>query len=73
MTTFKNHLIKSGAATNTWKGRLSAVNIFTEWRKSEDLRINQINYDKLMSYVTDCKEKGNSIHTIRLKINTDKH
>ncbi len=73
MKTFKEYLLQQGAAKNTRNARLSAVQHFTEWCKSEELSLDQLGYEQLMNYVEFCKQNGNTVHTIRLKINNLKH
>lgn len=73
MMEFNEYLLNQGAAANTIKGRASAVSDFKNWLEVEQLDIEEIDYNELMNYVAFCKQKRNSVHTIRLKINSLKH
>jgi integrase/recombinase XerD len=68
MKEYSNYLQSKGAAKNTIRGRKSAAIHFTNWLELQEMKIQKVNYDQMMEYVTYCKENGNSIHTIRLKI-----
>jgi site-specific recombinase XerD len=70
---YKTYLQSQGAAKNTIQGRTSALNDFENWLEAEQLEIAEVDYNELMNYVAFCKQKGNSVHTIRLKINSLKH
>lgn len=73
MKAFKDYIIKKGASENTVRGRLSGVNDFKDWLRAEEIKIKKVDYDILMNYTMYCRKKGNSVHTIRLKINSLKH
>ena len=60
---FKDYLQNKGEALNTIRGRENTVKDFEAWNDE-----STVDYDAIMSYATHCKEKGNTVHTIRLKI-----
>ena len=63
MKTFNEYLLNKGEAVNTIRTRENTVKDFEAWNDE-----NVIDYDAIMNYTTYCKEKGNTVHTIRLKI-----
>jgi integrase/recombinase XerD len=63
MMDFKTYLLNRGEALNTIRARENTVKDFEAWNDE-----NTIDYDSIMSYIMHCKEKGNVVHTIRLKI-----
>lgn len=65
---FENYLLQISAAENTRKTHLRNTNVFLQWSDNK-----QPNHQLLMDYIGHCKEQGNTIHTIRLKINSLKH
>lgn len=65
---FNTYLLNKSEAINTIRTRENTVKQFTEWLKSEELTLKNITYNELMEYVDYCKQKGNVVHTIRLKI-----
>lgn len=60
---FKTYLLNNGDALNTVRGRENTVADFIAWNGKETGT-----YKELMNYVYYCKQKGNTPHTIRLKI-----
>ncbi len=68
MRTFNEYLLNKSEAVSTIKTRLNTVKQFLEWVESEELKLENIAYNELMEYVASCKQKGNKVHTIRLKI-----
>lgn len=70
---FRTYLESLGTAKNTINGRISAKNDFENWLEVEQIDIQNVDYTELMNYVAFCKKKGNSVHSIRLKINSLKH
>lgn len=63
METFRTYLLNNGDALNTIRNRENTVADFIAWNGKKTA-----SYKQLMDYVFYCKQKGNTPHTIRLKI-----
>ncbi len=68
MIEFENYLLGQGAAENTRKAHGRIVTNFLQWSEEK-----MPTYERLMEYIAHCKNQGNTVHTIRLKINSLKH
>jgi integrase/recombinase XerD len=68
MIPFKTYLLNRGDAINTIRARENTRKEFTNWHQKKSVK-----YADLMDYVSYCKEKGNTVHTIRLKIKNLEH
>lgn len=73
MQNFKEYLIAKGASKNTIQGRLSGVKDFENWLVLEEITLKKVDYETMMNYTMYCRKKANTVHTIRLKVNSLKH
>lgn len=65
---FETYLLALGAADNTRKVHHRIVRNFLQYSEQRTPT-----YELLMEYVSHCKSEGNTVHSIRLKLNSLKH
>lgn len=65
---FRTYLLNKSEALNTIRARENTVLDFENWNTKK-----VADYQDLMEYINYCKAKGNTTHTIRLKIKSLDH
>ncbi len=74
MNTFKSYLIQNRKQLETVRTYTNEAIAFEKWAKAEAiLKPEKATYNELLSFVQYCRAKGNSAHTIGMKVAILKH